>query len=93
MICIPSSVTIICAKCFSGCSRLFTVAFEDHSKLLRLDESAFSDCPCLAEIFIPASIEHLFQSYQSLVTHMWPICESNLDTELCVDDFDECDYD
>jgi hypothetical protein len=38
------------------------VTFESGSRLIRIDESAFSDCESLTSICIPASVEILYRS-------------------------------
>jgi hypothetical protein len=56
-ICIPSSVTIICAGCFCACDNLSRLTFELGSKLSRIERNAFEQCASLSSIAIPSSIE------------------------------------
>jgi hypothetical protein len=45
-----------------------TVIFESGSKLSPLPNKWFANCPCLATIAIPYSIEERFSRFQRLVT-------------------------
>jgi hypothetical protein len=47
-ICIPSSVEIICERCFSQCDTISFVSFESEAKLSRIGESAFGFCSSLS---------------------------------------------
>jgi hypothetical protein len=77
ILCIPSSVAIVCESCFIGCEALSLVAFEFNSKLSRIENLAFGNrwsmpedafvpimqaCSSLSSICIPSSVEVLRQS-------------------------------
>jgi hypothetical protein len=42
-ICIPSSVELLCAKCFGGCGALSRVIFEPGSKLSSVPEACWNE--------------------------------------------------
>jgi hypothetical protein len=69
-ICIPSSVEVLCEKCFEFCSCLRIVRFESASKLVRIEGRAFSECGSLESMCIPSTVEILsacsFYSCRSL---------------------------
>jgi hypothetical protein len=67
-ICIPSSVTIIGERCFYECETLSRVTFEADSRLRRAEEGAFSDCPSLSSICIPACITNVLREYQRITS-------------------------
>jgi hypothetical protein len=54
-ICIPSSVEILCEKCFCYCASLSNLTFESESKLSRIGESAFRHCSSLPWTFLRSS--------------------------------------
>jgi hypothetical protein len=54
---IPSSVTMLGAKCFSSCSALATVIFEGGSHISRIEPFAFFLRSSLISICIPGSVE------------------------------------
>jgi hypothetical protein len=56
---IPSSVEILCIRCFDGCRHLSAVFYESGSKLLRIERSAFSLCSSLTSLFLPACVRHI----------------------------------
>jgi hypothetical protein len=57
-ICIPSSVDIVCERCFSRCTNLANVTFETGAKLSCI-EGAFQNCSFLPSICIPSSVESI----------------------------------
>jgi hypothetical protein len=59
---IPSSVTILCESCFSGCKSLRVVSFEADSQLIRIGTCAFNRCLVLRSIVLPAKLEILGES-------------------------------
>jgi hypothetical protein len=52
---IPANVEELGDKCFDGCDNLREVIFPEDSALLEIGEGAFSDCPLLKVIRIPAT--------------------------------------
>ncbi|MDY5861204.1 MAG: leucine-rich repeat domain-containing protein [Eubacteriales bacterium] len=68
---ISSSVETIGAGAFMNCKSLKDVTFEANSKLLNIENNAFSSCHALSEIAIPASVKSILDSFtncQSLKT-------------------------
>jgi hypothetical protein len=63
-ICIPSSVEMLCKKCFYACTGLSIVRFEIGSKLSCIEMGAFSECSSLSSICVPPGIENVI--YESL---------------------------
>jgi hypothetical protein len=55
-ICIPASVEILCAGCFSW-SRLSSLTFEAESKLNEIEANVFTMCLSLKSLSIPASVK------------------------------------
>ena len=51
---IPNSVEVISFRAFSGCNNLTTVIFADNSKLVAVDEHAFTDCTSLTKVVLKA---------------------------------------
>lgn len=51
---IPNSVEVISFRAFSGCNNLTTVIFADNSKLVTVDEHAFTDCTSLTRVVLKA---------------------------------------
>jgi hypothetical protein len=58
-ICIPSSLEILCTRCFVCCRNLSIVSFESGSRLNRIENSAFATCSSLTSFYIPALVEHI----------------------------------
>jgi hypothetical protein len=58
-ICIPASVEILCAKCFSKCQLLSSLTFEPESKLRQIENLVFFDCRGLTSLYIPVSVESI----------------------------------
>jgi hypothetical protein len=58
-ICIPSSVQVLCCRCFAQCRALSSVTFEQNSRLTRIENRTFCDCKALKSICIPESIQRI----------------------------------
>jgi hypothetical protein len=58
-ICIPSSVEVLCSKCFQGCSSISSLTFQSNSKLTRIESQAFQGCSALQFICIPQGTQGL----------------------------------
>jgi hypothetical protein len=88
--CIPASVGVIHAKCFSECRSLVFVGFEIGSRLAEIEDLAFSDSKSLTIIRIPASVRRIgnrcFSNCESLTQIVFE-SESQLYE---IGDFGEC---
>jgi hypothetical protein len=62
LICIPSSVEILCDSCFRYCEHLSSVIFEGDCKLCVIEHCVFGNCVSLTSICIPASVKTLGKS-------------------------------
>jgi hypothetical protein len=56
---IPSSVEKICVGAFGVCRTLTDVVFGENSRLVEIEEKAFSGCYDLVNIVIPATVEDI----------------------------------
>jgi hypothetical protein len=61
-ICVPASVEVIGVNCFLECENLSTVRFENGSRLARIEEFAFADCPMLHALEIPSRVVYIGKS-------------------------------
>jgi hypothetical protein len=57
IICIPRSITTICASCLSECISLRNVAFESNAILIEIPNCTFSSCDSLQCISLPALVQ------------------------------------
>jgi hypothetical protein len=69
---IANRIETIAPGCFAACSGLWTVTFENGSKLSRLERRLFGDCSSLLGICVPASVQrirkHCFADCKMLAT-------------------------
>ena len=81
---IPNSVETIGDNCFSECSSLETVTFEESSNLSTIPYSCFSSCTSLTSINIPNGVgtvgDNCFYSCTSLTTITIPSSVGSLGT-------------
>lgn len=56
---IPSQYLTIGEYCFSGCSALSQVSFEDNSSLHTIYDNAFNSCTAIQSITFPASLRYI----------------------------------
>jgi hypothetical protein len=100
---VPAPVREITDKCFFYCESLFSVAFEDGSELIALGDFAFSGCPLLSSLCLPAGVEIIGSNALSgciglpriiippLVRHLGAAAFANCSNALGVT-FDNCEY-
>jgi hypothetical protein len=60
-VCIPRNVEILGSGCFFECKQLESVTFEEESRLCRIEENCFSQCP-LKSVCIPRNVKILGES-------------------------------
>ena len=53
---IPASVTLLGQDCFSSCSVLKTVTFDEGSSLTTINKTAFGSCILLEEVILPNTV-------------------------------------
>jgi hypothetical protein len=58
-LCIGRDIRELCDACFLAQTSLVDVTFEADSRLQRIGAEAFSNCPRLSSIVVPASVETL----------------------------------
>ena len=56
---VPASVERVCAGAFRNCTRLRVIAFTSDSRLLEIEDWAFSACGQLKEVEFPAALERV----------------------------------